>query len=84
MGNGLSTADLATRTFTLAAIYQQASELHSLRVAVNNLQKMMMEFTERLDENFQLSSEQKVRKFLGSGLLTAHSSPRDECPGCSK
>ena len=75
MGTGLRRGDLATCTFTLAAIYQQTSEAHSLHIAVNNLQRIMTEFIERSDENFQLSTEQKVRNLLGSVLLAAHQSP---------
>jgi hypothetical protein len=61
MGRGLPKPDMATRTFLLATMYQMAAERRASQEMYQNLQNMVYELAMRLDDNFTLSNEQKVR-----------------------
>jgi hypothetical protein len=60
MGRGLPREDLATRTFILAAVHQLKKEIRASQNAYNEFRNVIADLASRLDENFSLSSEQKV------------------------
>lgn len=47
-------------TFLLANMYTQRAEIRQIRSTVDDTHKLLVALTERLDDNFQLSNEQKV------------------------
>ena len=57
--------------FLLATMYQMTAERRRTQVVINNLYKLVTKLSDCLEENFQLSAQQKVCK-LNVYLLTSH------------
>jgi len=64
MGRGLSKADLATRTFLLAAVSSLIMDRQSAAEMNQRLHAMILELSMRLDDNFALTNEQKASNVL--------------------
>jgi hypothetical protein len=61
MGEGLSKPDLATRTYTLAAIFEALRERQAVVGAIQTLLSLITDLQICLEDTFALSNEQKVR-----------------------
>ena len=60
MGWGLNKADIATRSYLLAAIFSLIKENREMTNAQRNTQQLLADLQIRLDVTFSLTPEQKV------------------------
>lgn len=60
MGRGLPKADIATRSYLLAAIFSLIKENRAMTNAHRNTQQFLADLQIRLEVTFSLSPEQKV------------------------
>jgi hypothetical protein len=75
LGRELSQPDLVTRTFLLATMYQILIERHDTQEVVRDLHNLVVELAGRIDQNFQISQEQKARMFILHCSLFVSSQP---------
>ena len=61
MGWGLNKADIATRSYLLAAIFSLIKENREMTNAQRNTQQLLTDLQIRLDVTFSLTPEQKSR-----------------------
>ena len=60
MGRGLDKANIATRSYLLAAIFSLIKENREMTDAQRNTQKLLTDLQIRLEVTFSLTPEQKV------------------------
>lgn len=64
MGRGLNKADIATRSYLLAAIFSLIKENREMTSAHRNTQQLLADLQIRLEVTFSLTAEQKVCRFF--------------------
>lgn len=75
MGQGLSKADIATRSYLLAAIFSLIKENREMTNAQRNTQQLLADLQIRLEVTFTLTPEQKVCHTFVFLSLSYHSLP---------
>jgi hypothetical protein len=61
MGKALSKSDLATRMYTLGVLYEIMRDLRNRAESLQQFEMTLMDVSARLEDTFNLTSEQKVR-----------------------